>query len=267
MADVPVKALNMLGQELKRRREALGLSLTEIAESTRIGTRFLKAIEADEFGVLPEGIYARSFVKAFARYVKMDEDEAVSLFQQQTGAEAAVGDPDVPPLDDAEPFVFKEPSAGFWPAAIVAGLLAVVFIGGAYAVWRYSQQPAAVAPVTKPSQNPKAEPNPEPAAAPGGSPVSIQPEVVDGEIRVTLKALDTCWVKYTADNGEPVQKELQIGEEAMIRATESVDLSIGNTRAIALQINGQNARFPDNTGIVLRRLTITPETAKDLLIN
>lgn len=257
----------MLGQELKRRREALGLSLTEISDATRIGTRFLKAIEADEYKVLPEGIYARSFVKAFARQVRMDEDEAVSLYQQQTGAEAAVGDPDVPPLDDAEPFVFKEPSSGFWPAAIVAALLAVVFIGGAYAVWTYSQQPVVAVPSTTPAQEPKAESKPEPTATPGGSPVTIQPEVVDGELRVTLKALDRCWVKYTADDGEPVQRELQIGEEAMIRATESVDLSIGNTRAIALQINGQNARFPDNTGIVLRRLTITPETAKDLLIN
>ena len=46
----------MLGQELKRRREELGLSLAEIADATRIGTRFLKAIESDEYSVLPEGI-------------------------------------------------------------------------------------------------------------------------------------------------------------------------------------------------------------------
>jgi len=258
----------MLGQELKRRREELGLSLAEIADATRIGTRFLKAIESDEYSVLPEGIYARSFVKAFARQVKMNEDDAVLQYQQQTGAEVAVGDPDVPPLDDAEPFVFKEPSSGFWPAAVVAALLAVVFIGGAYAVWRYSQEPTAAAPpASSPAQTPVSEPKPEPTATTAGAPVTIQPEVVDGELRVTLHALDRCWVKYTADDGEPVQRELQLGEEAMIRATQSIDLSIGNTRAIALQINGQNARFPDNTGIVLRRLTITPETAKDLLIN
>lgn len=258
----------MLGQELQRRREAMGLSLAEISDATRIGTRFLKAIESDEYGVLPEGIYARSFVKAFARHVRMDEDEAVLLYQQQTGAEAAVGDPDVPPLDDAEPFVFKEPSSGFWPAAIVAVLLAVVFVGGAYAVWRYSQEPvAAKAPSTPPAPEAKSTTVPDPVATTSGAPVTIQPEVVNGELRVTLQALDRCWVKYTADDGEPIQRELQQGEEALIRATQSIDLSIGNTRAIALQINGQNARFPDNTGIVLRRLTITPETAKDLLIN
>lgn len=261
----------MLGEELKRRREALGLSLTEISDATRIGTRFLKAIEADEYAVLPEGIYARSFVKAYARHVRMNEDEAVSMYQQQTGAEAAVGDPDVPPLEDAEPFVFKEPSSGFWPAAVVALLLVVVFVGGAYAVWKYSQEPVATVPATPPKTPAAPESRPEPVSEPGstagGAPVTIQPEVVDGELRVTLQALDRCWVKYTADDGEPVQRELQQGEEAMIRATQSIDLSIGNTRAIALQINGQNARFPDNTGIVLRRLTITPETAKDLLIN
>lgn len=256
----------MLGEELKRRREELGLTLTEIADSTRIGTRFLKAIEADDYAVLPEGIYARSFVKAFARQVHMDENEAVGLYQAQTGAEVAVADPVVPPLEDAEPFVFKEASSGFWPAAIVALVLGVVFIGGAYAVWQYTQAPSVPPP---PSSSAAIVSDPAVPSVTVTAPAAATEAATDSAagLQVTLQALDRCWVRYTADDGQPVQREMQQGESEQIRANQSIDLSIGNTHAISLQINGREARFPDNTGIVLRKLTITPESAKDLLIN
>jgi len=83
-----------LGEELKRRREERQISLTDISEATRIGTRFLKAIEADNFSVLPGGIFTRSFIRAYAREIGMDEDEAISLYQQQaTGQATSEGQP------------------------------------------------------------------------------------------------------------------------------------------------------------------------------
>src|SRR5215212_745758 len=86
-----------LGEELKRRREERQISLTDISEATRIGTRFLKAIEADNFSVLPGGIFTRSFIRAYAREIGMDEDEAISLYQQQaTGQAAPEGQPGQP---------------------------------------------------------------------------------------------------------------------------------------------------------------------------
>ncbi|HSO76886.1 MAG TPA: helix-turn-helix transcriptional regulator, partial [Blastocatellia bacterium] len=72
-----------LGEELRRKREERAITLAEISESTRIGTRFLKAIETDNFSTLPGGIFTRSFIRAYAKQVGMDEDEAIALYQQQ----------------------------------------------------------------------------------------------------------------------------------------------------------------------------------------
>jgi len=72
-----------LGEELKHKREQRGITLAEIAEATRIGTRFLKAIETDNFSILPGGIFTRSFIRAYARHVGMSEDEAIGLYLQQ----------------------------------------------------------------------------------------------------------------------------------------------------------------------------------------
>jgi len=90
-----------LGEELKRRREERQISLTDISEATRIGTRFLKAIEADNFSVLPGGIFTRSFIRAYAREIGMDEDEAISLYQQQVTGHTATELEATQPLQSA----------------------------------------------------------------------------------------------------------------------------------------------------------------------
>lgn len=76
-----------LGEELRHKREQRGITLAEIAEATRIGTRFLKAIETDNFSILPGGIFTRSFIRAYAKHVGMNEDEAIGLYLQQVAGQ------------------------------------------------------------------------------------------------------------------------------------------------------------------------------------
>jgi cytoskeleton protein RodZ len=248
----------MLGEELKTRREAMGLTLAQISEATRIGTRFLRAIETEDFSVLPEGIYTRSFIRAYAKHVRMDEDQAMRLYQEQADATAAL-DPDPLAVVDDKPFVYSEPGSGFWPAAAIAGALALVLGTGAWAMMHYMAkgEPPATASTTTPS----VEPPPAPAAvAPGTRPVAS-----DGTLKVTLQASDDCWIGYAADGGKRTQKLLGGGQVEQIQANESVDISIGNTRVVSMQINGRDAHFPADTGVVLRKLTITPEIAQTLV--
>jgi cytoskeletal protein RodZ len=84
-----------LGEELRRLREERNIPLAEISEATRIGTRFLKAIENDNFSVLPGGIFTRSFIRAYAKQVGMDEEDAVTLYQRQISG-AGSGEPQEP---------------------------------------------------------------------------------------------------------------------------------------------------------------------------
>ena len=57
------------GEQLRLAREARGISLREISEQTRISTRYLEAIEADDYKRLPGGIFNKSFIKAYAKYI------------------------------------------------------------------------------------------------------------------------------------------------------------------------------------------------------
>ena len=62
-----------LGEQLRRTREARGMTLREISEQTRITVRHLEAIELSDYKHLPGGIFNRSFIKAYAKQIHFDE--------------------------------------------------------------------------------------------------------------------------------------------------------------------------------------------------
>jgi len=68
------------GERLRREREMRGISLDEIAAGTKIGTRLLRALEAEQFDLLPGGIFNKGYVRAYARYIGVDEEQAVAEY-------------------------------------------------------------------------------------------------------------------------------------------------------------------------------------------
>ncbi len=66
-----------IGEQLRLAREERGIALRDICNQTRISMRYLEAIETNDYKRLPGGIFNRSFVKSYARYVGFDEKQAV----------------------------------------------------------------------------------------------------------------------------------------------------------------------------------------------
>ena len=81
------------GKSLAREREARGISLEDISGYTKIGVRMLKAIEAERFDQLPGGIFNTSYVRQYARYLGLDEEQATSEYLQ---AVASVQEASIP---------------------------------------------------------------------------------------------------------------------------------------------------------------------------
>jgi len=69
-----------IGEKLRLAREARGIALRDISDQTRISMRYLEAIEADDYGRLPGGIFNRSFVRAYAKFIGYDEDQAIDEY-------------------------------------------------------------------------------------------------------------------------------------------------------------------------------------------
>src|SRR5260221_10289716 len=78
------------GESLKREREMRGVTLEEITAATRIATRFLQAIENEQWELLPGGVFNRGFVRAVARYLGLDEENIVAEYTLAVGDRQSV---------------------------------------------------------------------------------------------------------------------------------------------------------------------------------
>jgi cytoskeleton protein RodZ len=85
-------ALRTPGELLRGAREARGLSLAEVSESTKIPPRLIEALESDEYHKLSGGLYVKSFLRAYAGCVGLDAQELQTMVEQAAGAGAAPSD-------------------------------------------------------------------------------------------------------------------------------------------------------------------------------
>jgi cytoskeletal protein RodZ len=69
-----------IGEKLRLARETRGIALRDISEETRISMRYLEAIETDDYRRLPGGIFNRSFIRAYAKQIGYDEQQALDEY-------------------------------------------------------------------------------------------------------------------------------------------------------------------------------------------
>ena|SRR5271157_3612661 len=78
---------SVLGLATIRRNR--GISLEQIAKSTKIGVRALEAIERGDFQKLPGGIYSTSYIRQYARAIDYDEGTLLEFYHRETGGGTA----------------------------------------------------------------------------------------------------------------------------------------------------------------------------------
>ena len=70
--------------DLPRFRKKAGVSLERIAQSTKISSRFLQAIEGEQFEQLPGGIFSTSYLRQYAVAIGYDADALIAFYTQKT---------------------------------------------------------------------------------------------------------------------------------------------------------------------------------------
>ncbi len=128
------------GERLRRERELRGISLEEISSATKIGTRLLRALEEGQLDLLPGGIFNKGYVRAYARHLGLDEEQAVADYLEATDETP----PDVRLIAHqnasarAEHVTSSALYRGGFP--LIPVLILVVVIAGAAGGWHLYQQ-------------------------------------------------------------------------------------------------------------------------------
>ena len=171
-----------IGETLRRERLRRNLDLQQISDELKLSTRFLEAIENEQFDRLPGGVFTRSFVRQYARLLGLDEHEIAAevarLVEPQTDAPpiGAKTPPSVSGFPLPPAVSWDRVSEGIrtgWPPWLPGLAMVVVMTlacSGVYVWWQRTQHPAARAaePPAPPAQLAQASPPPsiEPASAP-----------------------------------------------------------------------------------------------------
>lgn len=166
------------GERLKLEREKRDITLEQISASTKIGTRMLEALEQEKFNRLPGGIFNKGFVRAYARCLGLDEDQAVADYLEASG-EASLARLEPGRLEPQAHGSPAEPGADRMPLGLPWGLLAAILLAIAVglSIWSYRKRehragpdaPHSVAAIQKSAPPPSAVPSltSHPAGGPG----------------------------------------------------------------------------------------------------
>jgi cytoskeletal protein RodZ len=240
-----------LGETLQRARLARGVTLEEAERTTRISRRYLEALENENFGLLPAPVYARGFLRTYARYLGLEPAALLPLFP--------VGYLDVPLLEPMPKVTTPTtwPGSGLLAAGVVAVLLVVVVglyaIGGsgggnrpvfgpqtmspestAAAGAATPTQPRAVASIT---MEPAVTATPAPAGETATAPAVVPPAGTMPDLRnqpltdatATLRSLN---LNYLAVQ---VRSELPVGQ--VIRQSPAPGSEIDPDQVVTLEVS------------------------------
>lgn len=132
------------GERLRREREMRGVTLDEIAGTTKIGTRMLRALEQEEFERLPGGIFNKGFVRAYARYLGMNEEEAVTDYLRAAGDTTTdprvIAEQNASRVDKARGGADQSRHVGFPVIPVLVLLVVIAAAAGGWQIYRERQR-------------------------------------------------------------------------------------------------------------------------------
>lgn len=78
--------MESIGDFFRQVRETKGLTLDDVASKTRIHPEFLMALEEGNYARLPDQVFAKGFVRSYARSLGLDEEDAMRRFADSAGS-------------------------------------------------------------------------------------------------------------------------------------------------------------------------------------
>jgi len=277
-------------QNLKAKREALGLSLRDVFDQTRVSVNYLQAIENEDFNLLPEPVYAKNFIKTYARALGVDEKTIIDRYDAY--------------LDSLKILENVTPKEEIARRGLLTGLIAnygkflgVIFVFAVVLIimWLVSMQywsaqniraeraglerKINVASEETPSTKEASQAEEE---ITGGKSNAVEKtaqqklseaavaaksdgkefpapgkketvQTVDGRENglLVIKALEETWIRIKIDQNPVFQIVLKPGQKAEYKASV-VDMDIGNAGGVVIQFRGKTMEDLGEPGEVIR---------------
>jgi cytoskeletal protein RodZ len=241
-----------IGNSLKEAREARNLSLEEVEEETKIRRKYLQALENEQYDVLPGQVYAKAFLKNYARFLGLDVEEVMESFNYATVKEEPQEQESIN-IRRLKPESKQSPRPRYWlylaTVVIVLGLSISVY----YTVRSMGlKNPASENfRAGEQAQNPTSE---QSGPSIGQQPQAQAPTNKQAGVKLTFNVTkDTCWIRVVVDGTPAFQGTVPAGQTQEFTGSEKISFTLGNAGVVQVQLNGQDLGFLAGEGAVINR--------------
>jgi cytoskeleton protein RodZ len=221
-----------IGTTLREARNRRGIDLAEVEAAIKIRARYLRAMENEEWGALPGGVYTRGFIRTYAGYLGLDGERLAEDYRRESepaaAQEALPGHQGVAGGAHSS-LSLPSPSGPIRAVLVSVGLLALLIA------------------IVLVSQGGGGDQASIPAAS-GGSEktthVPVSPQATPG-VSLRLATKGEIWICLLDAEGQPLVdgKVLKAGAEEGPFHSDSFTVSFGNGE-IEMRIDGKEAEVP-----------------------
>src|SRR5829696_352953 len=268
-----------IGPVLEKARKERGLTLEEAEHATKIRKRYLAGLEREDYGVLPDAVYAQGFLKTYANYLGLDGEELARELRKrrrprrERGVTYDYGAPRTSAFD--KPLVNpgqlgqkerRRISAATILTLLVALLSLAAVVGSLYYVGRGAQSAGQNPPSQEGAAGERAanqqaanDQEPEPkggAPAAGGegdeNAPAAEPRPDSLSVVVSVEG-DPSWLSVLVDGELAYEQIAEPGFSRTFEARRGISIKTGNAGAVGVEVNGQDLGRLGESGEVLTR--------------
>ena len=230
------------GQYLQALRLEKKISLEKISAETRIGLSILQLIEKEDHDKLPDEVFVKGFLRAYARAIGADGNEAVRRYESRLKV--------IHKLDSTNLDSVTGSARSWWKLLHVSGLyltlILVILFGHGYLEHYVSGH-------ASDEKKPTAEIVPA-ASTPASSETLDQSESKDPDSDkhvLNIAALEDLWMKIIIDNGSSKKYELKAGDQLELMAASNFSILIGNAAGVKIRLNDKLVPLSGKSGEVV----------------
>ena len=238
-----------LGQDLKRERELRGISLKEIADTTKINSRFLKALEEDQIDLLPGKFFIKGIIRAYTGHLGLDTEDFLNQFMEEERLRSEMEDGPTPKTKN------EKPDSGRMRSFLLFCLIVIVLasvLTAVYLILRDRNVPVLEEQILRTNLPEK----------PSSVPDELEEEIKAAEkiMVMNLDFQEDTWIQIISDGILVLDGNQSPGFQFRATAENELIIHCGNLGGFTYSINGRTGRRLGRSGDVLRDIRITPET-------
>lgn len=266
---VPAAEETSVGQLLQRYRRERRLTVENVAVELNLTADTIRAIERADYAHLPEPVYTRGYIRAYARFLRLDGDAMAAMYVDAVNIEPAAANPPLHPAAGADGILRRRSRR----LTAVSAIVAVTLIGLVLAHWQQQRARRDIPVAAPPELSEAASAAPLPAPVTPAEWQQLEHTVLSGaqlapmgadpdaaaptEGRLVLRFEEACWTEIRDANGNLLVARLaDAGERLRIGGQAPLSLLLGNAHGATLEYDGRPMDLAPYTRGNIARLTV-----------